>query len=263
MVAATLDGCDQVNTALGSGTLRGVLERAISTRWLKPAGLIALLAMIALATFSAVTTDRFAADLAITRWVQQLKVNETFEELFFYAIFEGLAGTLVMAAAILLWFRGHRVDVVVLALAKIPNGVVFLLRDWFGRPRPSEELVNVVGSPAGMSFPSGHAVLAVLLFGFLVYLLAQYTTSKRVIYAAVGLWVMYIPFTLLYVVHYGRHWSSDAFGGALYGALFLILTIRLFHLGRAWEQRHPDFLTMATVHRVIVRVGLTPGYNRV
>ncbi len=232
-----------------------VSDWAISKLSLKAVGITVLLAMTALATFSAVTTDRFAADLAITRWVQRLEVNETFEELFFYAIFEGLAGVLVMAAAIWLWFRGHRVDVVVLALAKIPNGFVFLLRDWYGRPRPSDELVNVVGSPAGMSFPSGHAVLSVLLFGFLVYLLAQYATSKRIVYAAVGLWAMYIPFTMLYIVHYGRHWSSDAVGGVLYGALFLLLTIKLFHLGRAWELRHPDFLTTATVRRAMARLG--------
>ena len=61
-------------------------------------------------------------------------------------------------------------DAVVLVLAKIPNFVNFPLRALYGRPRPDEALVNVVGSPAGQSFPSGHAVLVVLLWGFLLFL---------------------------------------------------------------------------------------------
>src|SRR5262245_17927658 len=37
------------------------------------------------------------------------------------------------------------------------------------RPGPSEELVRVVGSPVGTSFPSGHTLFYVGFFGFLAY----------------------------------------------------------------------------------------------
>ena len=221
-------------------------------------GLTVLLVLLALSTYNAVTTDRFAADLAITRWVQKLQVDEAWEEVIFYIVFEGLAGVVVAGAFLWLWFRsGHRVDAIVLALAKLPNFINFPLRAMFGRPRPDELSVSVIGSPAGQSFPSGHAVLVVLLCGFLLYLLMQHTRSRRIVYAAQIFTVLYIPFTGLYLVHLGRHWASDVVGGYLYGLLYLVLAIQLFRLGRAWEARHPDLLTMATVRRLsagLVRV---------
>ena len=213
-----------------------LLSVAASPRWTIALGTTTLLALAALSTYNAVTADRFVADLAITRWVQNFEVNESLEEVLFYITFETLAGVVVVAAALWLWFRsGHRVDVVVLLLAKFPNFINFPVRAVYGRPRPDEVLVNVIGGPAGQSFPSGHAVLVVLLYGFLLYLLIQHSRFKRLIYAAQVLLVLYIPFTGLYIIHTGRHWASDVVGGYLYGLLYLVIAIKLFHLGRAWK----------------------------
>jgi len=233
----------------------------ISPRWTIALGITTLLvALVALSTYNAVTTDRFVVDLAITRWVQNFEVDELLEEVLFYIVFEAVAGVVIMAATLWLWFRsGHRVDAIVLMLAKIPNFINFPLRAVYGRPRPDEALVNVIGSPAGQSFPSGHALLVILLYGFLLYLLTQHTRSKRLLYGAQVLLVLYIPFAGLYVIHYGRHWASDVVGGYLYGLLYLVIAIKLFHLGRAWEDRHPDSLTMATVRRLTSRLGIGRG----
>ena len=216
-------------------------------------GLVSLLSLIALSTYNAVTTDRFIVDLSITRWLQKLEVNESVEELLFYAFFWGMAGVILVLVWVWLWFWGHRIDAVILVLANIPNSFNFLLRDFYGRPRPSEDLVNVIGGPAGMSYPSGHAVLVLFIYGFLIYLLTRYTRSRLLIYSALALWLLYIPFGGLWISHIGRHWPSDVFGGYLYALLYLVVWIKLFHLGRAWERRHPDVLTMATLRRIGAR----------
>ena len=231
----------------------------VARQWPLFGGVTFLLALTALSTYNAVTTDRFVADLAITLWLQRLSVNERLEELVLYAVFEALAGGVVAVVLVWLWYRGHRVDALVLLLAKAPNGFNFLLRYLYGRPRPAEDLVNVIGGPAGQSYPSGHAVLVVFLFGFLVFVLAHYTRSRRVVGVALVLFLLYASFGGLYFVHYGRHWASDVAGGYLYGLLYLLLWIKLFHLARAWEQRHPHALTMATVRRVGARLGLAPA----
>ena len=84
----------------------------------------------------------------------------------------------------------------------------------------------------------------------------QYTRSKKIMYGAWAFLAVYIPFTGLYAIHYGRHWASDVVGGYLYGLLYLVIAIKLFHLGRAWESRHPHLLTMATPRRLLLRLGL-------
>ena len=213
-------------------------------------GITTLLALTALSTYNGVTTDRFRSDLAITQWVQRLEVNETVEEFVLYAAFQAIAGAIAFTAGLWIWFRGHRVDVVILGLAQLPNIVNFPLRDLYGRPRPSEELVNVIGHPAGNSYPSGHAVLVVFVFGFFVFLLMQYTRNRRIVYPALLALLIYIPFGGLYFVHYGRHWSSDVVGGFLYGLVYLVIWTKLFRAGRTWERRHPEALTMATVRRL-------------
>jgi len=235
---------------LTSPVARRTLRRSI----LIGLGITTLLALTALSTYNGVTSDRFRSDLAITKWVQRLEVNETVEEFVLYAAFQATAGAIAFVAGILIWFRGHRVDVVILGLAQIPNIINFPLRDLYGRPRPSEELVNVIGVPSGNSFPSGHSVLVVFVFGFFVFLLMQYTRNRRVTYAALLALLLYIPFGGLYFVHYGRHWSSDVVGGFLYGLVYLVIWTRLFHMGRSWERRHPEALTMATVRRVLARL---------
>ena len=179
---------------MDKATMKNRITAAYPSRWPMALGVSTLLALVALSTYNAVTTDRFVADLAITQWLQKLEVDETLEEILFYVVFESLAGVVVLAAGLWLWFRnGHRVDAVVLVIAKLPNFLNFPLRAIYGRPRPDEPLVNVVGGPAGQSFPSGHAILVVLLYGFLLYLLMQHTRSRRLIYAAQVLLALYIP----------------------------------------------------------------------
>ena len=231
-----------------------VARRTLRRSILIGVGITTLLALTALSTFNGVTSDRFRWDLAITQWVQRLEVNETVEELVLYAAFAALGGAIAFGAGLWIWFRGHRVDVVMLGLAQIPNIVNFSLRDLYGRPRPSEPLVNVIGHPSGYSYPSGHAVALVFVFGVFVFLLMQYSRNRRVTYAALLALLMYIPFGGLYFVHYGRHWASDIVGGFLYGLVYLVIWTRLFHVGRAWERRHPEALTMATVRRVLAKL---------
>ncbi|MER7557543.1 phosphatase PAP2 family protein [Nocardioides sp. NPDC126508] len=78
----------------------------------------------------------------------------------------------------------------------------------------------------GISYPSGHAAEAVLVYGTAVYLIARYTavsrTTVRVLVAGVGviaLNAVAVSYTL------GWHWASDLFAGLLAGGLLLRLLV--------------------------------------
>jgi membrane-associated phospholipid phosphatase len=80
----------------------------------------------------------------------------------------------------------------------------------------------------GVSFPSGHAVEAVLIYGSLVYIVATYANPSprllrwiRVIWALVVINCVTTSFLL------GYHWISDLLGGVIFGALLLRLIVDL------------------------------------
>ena len=248
------------STAPSAEALRQAAGRVTLRWWLMVTGITALLALTALSTYNAVTTDRFVVDLSISRWVQKLEVNESLEEVLFYMGVIGVGGVTAGAVFLWQWLRGYRVDAIVLLLGVLPNAANFLLRDLFGRPRPEVTgLVNVVGGPQGLSYPSGHALMVVFLYGFLLYLLTKYTSNKRVIYTLQVLFALYVPFAGLWLIHHGRHWPSDVFGGYLYGSLYLVIWIGLYRVAKAWERRHPDLLTWTTLRRIGARLRIARG----
>ena len=222
-------------------------------------GVLLLLTVTALSSYNAVTTDRFAWDLSISRWAQKVNVSESLEEMLFFMGVLGLGGAAMVLAWLLLWLNGHRGEAILLFFGLLPNGLLFLVRDLFDRPRPAADLINVVGGPQGASYPSGHGFMVLFVYGFLLFLLARHSQSKRLFFTASVVVALYVPFAGLWLVNHGRHWLSDVFGGYLYGALCLLLWIALHRAVTAWEIRHPDTFTLATVQRIFCRLGLTRG----
>lgn len=234
--------------------------RAIGRRRLLGIGIVGLVVLGALSTYNAVTTDRFVIDLPMTRLVQRFGVRESLEQVLFFGGVEGVAGAIMFLVLLWQWSRRYRVDAIVLLLTLVPNGATFLLRALVDRPRPIEtDLVNVLGDLEGASYPSGHAVLVVLLYGFLLYLLPTYTRYRPVIYSAWALFLVNVLFSGLGLIHRGRHWPSDVFGGYLYGLLFLLIWIWLHHWVVAWERRYPDLLAMTTLRRLTSRLRAARG----
>lgn len=97
----------------------------------------------------------------------------------------------------------------------------FLGKLAFHRPRP--ELA--VYAENYFSFPSGHATIAVALYGFLGYLLMRFTRSwsrkVNILFATIVI-IMAIGFSRIYL---GVHYISDVWSGYLVGAMWLIIAI--------------------------------------
>jgi undecaprenyl-diphosphatase len=108
--------------------------------------------------------------------------------------------------------------IVSLSLVLIPVGQA--LKIAVGRPRPDFLLVSDV--PSTMSFPSGHALSAMILGGILISLVGE-TVRPKVICR--GLQFMLILFILAVGasrVYLGLHWPSDVIGGFAFGGLGLV-----------------------------------------
>lgn len=211
--------------------------RTPGTAWL--GAILAASALVAVTTFFAVTTDRQAFDLPFTRFVQRLDLEQygPFSRLIFWMGLRGAAGILLIGIAALLWFRGRRLETSLLLIVAVLDLSNVALRDIIGRPRPTADLVGVVigyGGIQGASFPSGHAMHAILFYGFLIYLSGRLIKRSAARLTVQSLMLLYIPIAGLWLVHAGRHWASDVLGGYAYGAFYLLVLAAAYQMGTAW-----------------------------
>ena len=81
----------------------------------------------------------------------------------------------------------------------------------------------------GYSFPSGHALIAIAVYGILAYFLGEkYPYRRKAIYSLSGIFIFLIGFSRLYL---GVHWPSDILAGWLIGGLILYIMIWWYNHG--------------------------------
>ncbi|MDF2734192.1 MAG: phosphoesterase PA-phosphatase related protein [Chloroflexota bacterium] len=123
-----------------------------------------------------------------------------------------------------------------LLLARLPIEAVFMLGAWgtalvasavkavMRRPRPVAGVdLRVVTAPlGGSSFPSGHTITYVGVYGFLAYLVATLLrpTTWRAI--AIAPLLAVIAFVGPSRIHQGHHWFTDVTASYLLGIAYLI-----------------------------------------
>src|SRR5262249_31321362 len=113
--------------------------------------------------------------------------------------------------------------------------VNMLLKLAIGRPRPTEDLVNVAGLYRHESFPSGHVVFFVEFFGFLFFLscvLLMPGSLRRASLIVLGLLIALVGVSRVYL---GAHWPSDVVGACLAGGVWLMLMIEIYRRVRTDE----------------------------
>jgi len=132
----------------------------------------------------------------------------------------------VIALAIVCALRKMRVAAVVLVVDAV---FVILgnqyLKTIFARARP--KLFDKIPLPTDYSFPSGHAMSAMGVWGVIAaVLVALYPAHCRAIVAAAATLILGIGLSRIY---FGVHWPFDVFGGFLAGLPPLIASVHLIH----------------------------------
>ena len=117
----------------------------------------------------------------------------------------------------LLWVRKHRVEACFFALNCAGGAVLSTwLKLLFGKTRPALWDSPIVETT--FSYPSGHALGSVVLYGFLAYLLGRRALQyKGWIYGGAIALSLAVGFSRLYL---GVHWPTDLLGGYIIGFLW-------------------------------------------
>ena len=131
---------------------------------------------------------------------------------------------MVLITALLFFVLRFRKEAIYISATLLSGVVSSALKIIINRPRPTEDLVRIIGETKRQSFPSGHVLFYVLFFGFmlmLMYYLKSLPKTFRLIVAAISLFfILTIPFSRVYL---GAHWFTDVLGGFLFGLLCLLI----------------------------------------
>lgn len=138
----------------------------------------------------------------------------------------------LVAVTIALRLRSWRPIVIGAAAEAAFYGGVGGIKVLLARPAPTERDAHFFDGGIfrdgwhGISYPSGHAAEAILVYGTAVYLIARYTSASRRTVRLLSVGVGLIALNAV-VVSYtlGWHWATDLIGGLLTGGLFLRVLI--------------------------------------
>jgi membrane-associated phospholipid phosphatase len=165
-------------------------------------------------------------DPSIGNWL--LSHTSTAGSDLFYAI-TLLGTTLVVVsgmAAFGLWLaREKRWLQLGMLLTSIGGGTLLnlILKSVFTRPRP--DFINAFYQETSYSFPSGHAMTSVFVYGAVAYLLGAYIPKRKgryALYASAALLAFLIGFSRLYL---GVHYLTDVLAGWSAGIAWLFTCI--------------------------------------
>ena len=132
---------------------------------------------------------------------------------------------LIPIIGLVLYYRGFRWSTSVQSSIVLLSSFVLniALRHFVARPRPINALRLVEAS--SYSFPSGHAMSAMALYGFLIYLCYKYLSFG--IFRAVTVFVLSILIVMIGIsrIYLGVHYASDVLAGFVVGLFWLMTCI--------------------------------------
>lgn len=141
---------------------------------------------------------------------------------------EGIIALLILSIILIWWKSRDYVAIIVLALGTyLSDELNKWLKEVFARERPH---IDPGIYAEGYSFPSGHAMIGLMFYGFLTYfLLTKLRTSKsKLIFGIImSLFIFLIGFSRIIL---NAHYPSDVIGGFAIGFIGLVIMV-LLHKG--------------------------------
>lgn len=180
-----------------------------------PSVVAAIASVVFLAVASQLEPGPIGVDAPILQAVESARQPRITRTMVFITNLGGSAGTAtitLLAVTVLLFARHARLA----AFVVVANlGSLFLVRTLkatFSRPRPTPDVVMSLSDPQSLSFPSGHALSAMVLYVSIV-LAATEIGNQRVVRITTFLAIIAIPSIGFSRVYLGVHFPTDVLAG--------------------------------------------------
>ena len=173
-------------------------------------------------------------DTTFSKWVVQLH-NPVFTAFFRFITDFGYVQILVILLVIIL-IVFHKYRFAYILPIHVTISVIFnmILKNIFARPRP--EMIRLIDE-AGFSFPSGHAMVTMVAYGYLIYVVHHYIQQKWLRYSLIAFLIFIIVSVGLSRIYLGVHYLTDVLAGYSISLFYLLVVtkMKIFLLGDRHE----------------------------
>lgn len=189
-------------------------------------GYLAILGIVAWLCTEVWEKEVFSFDRSFLLWIHQF-ANPQFDRIFlFFTALDDPPTVVTIFIITIAWLVMKRRYSDGIRFTIVCAGGVLInqvMKLFFAKPRP--KLWHRLITETSFSFPSGHAVGSMVVYGFIAYILAkEMQQHKHIIYAAASLLIIAIGLSRLYL---GVHYPTDIIAGYGIGFIWLITCMKV------------------------------------
>ncbi len=140
----------------------------------------------------------------------------------FITNFGGAIILIGLAFMLFIFIKNKKIGVSIISNLAIITLLNQLLKRIVQRPRPTE--FRIV-EESGYSFPSGHSMVSMAFYGYLIYLIYKYVKNKYLKWISIILLSILICSIGISRIYLGVHYTSDVLGGFFISISYLIIYI--------------------------------------
>ena len=140
----------------------------------------------------------------------------------FITNFGGAIFIAVVAIFLAIIIKNKKIGISILTNLVIITGLNQLLKRILQRARPTEYRII---QETGYSFPSGHSMISMAFYGYLIYLIYKHVKNKYIKWISISLLSILICLIGISRIYLGVHYTSDVLGGFLISISYLVIYI--------------------------------------
>ena len=138
----------------------------------------------------------------------------------FITNFGGAIFLIILTITLFILIKNKKIGLSIILNLIVITGLNQILKYILQRPRPTEyRLIE----ETGFSFPSGHSMVSMAFYGYLIYLIYKYVKNKYIKWISIALLSILIGTIGISRIYLGVHYTSDVLGGFLISLSYLIV----------------------------------------
>lgn len=140
----------------------------------------------------------------------------------FITNFGGAIFIIILTVVLFVLIKNKKIGISIISNLVIITAINQILKRIVQRPRPTEYRII---EETGYSFPSGHSMVSMAFYGYLIYLIYKYVKNKYLKWISIILLSILICSIGISRIYLGVHYTSDVLGGFFISISYLIIYI--------------------------------------